>query len=61
MMKFLTSKDIMKTVTMQLFVIQLTLEQHGFELCRSTYRRTFSTVNTIVLHDPWLVESMDAK
>ena len=48
--------------TMQLFVIQLTLEQHGFELCRSTYRRIFfPTVNTVVLHDPWLVESMDAE
>ena len=39
--------------------IQWTLEQHWFELCESTYMQTFSVVNTIVLHDLPLAESLD--
>ena len=31
---------------------QLNLEQHGFELPKSTYCGVFSIVDTIVLHDP---------
>ena len=41
--------------------IHLTPEQHGFELCRSTYTQIFSTVDTTVLHDPQLLESMDVE
>lgn len=37
--------------------IQLTLEQHRFELCRSTQTCIFSIVNATVLHDQGLVES----
>ena len=37
--------------------MRLTLEQHGFELYRSTYMQIFSIVNTTVLHDLQLVES----
>ena len=35
---------------------QLNLEQHGFELRKSTYCGVFSIVDTIVLHDPQLFE-----
>ena len=38
--------------------IQWTLEQHGFELLGYTYVRIFFST---VLHDPWLVEFVDAK
>ena len=41
--------------------IQLTLEQHRFELHQSTYVDFFPVVNTTVLHDPWLVESLGAE
>ena len=41
--------------------IHLSLEQHGFELCGFPYRGLFSIVNTAVLHDLQLVESMDAE
>ena len=40
--------------------VQLTLEQCGFELSRSTYTY-FSIVSTIVLDSRWLVESVDAE
>ena len=36
--------------------IQLTLEQHGFELRRSIYSGIFSVVNTTTLHDLQLVD-----
>lgn len=36
--------------------IQLILKQQGFVLCGSTYIQIFSIVDTIVLHDPQLVE-----
>lgn len=42
----------------------MTPEQHGFELmCDfvSTYMQIFSIVHIIVLHDPQLVKSADAK
>ena len=35
---------------------QLTLEQHGFELCRSTYMWIFYSVHTAVLYHLQLVE-----
>ena len=38
------------------FLLQLTLEKHGFELHRSTYMGSFS-----IVHDPWLVDSMDTE
>lgn len=42
------------------FKAQLTLEQHMFELCQSTYTQIFfSVVNSIVLHNLWLVEPVD--
>ena len=37
---------------------QLTLEQHGFELCRSTYLRIFYSVHIAVLHHLQLLEFM---
>lgn len=40
---------------------QLTLEQRGFELCGSTYTWIFSIINTTVLYNLWLVESMDVE
>ena len=40
--------------------IQLTLEQYGFELHRSTYRRIFFTKPVLQgLYDAWLIESTD--
>ena len=45
--------------------IQLTVEQHGFELHRSTYTGTTGTFFTKYvphcLHDPLLTESLDAE
>lgn len=38
-------------------VVQLTLEQHGFELHESTYTQIFSIINTTILHHPPLVVS----
>lgn len=40
-------------------MIQLTLKLHGFEWHRSLPSRFFSVVNTIVLYNPYLFESMD--
>lgn len=40
--------------------IYLDLEQHRFELHRGTLKSGyFLVVNTTLLHDPWLVESMN--
>lgn len=41
--------------------VQLTLEQHNFELLGSTYMQIFSMVNITLLHDPWLVEFLDVE
>ena len=41
--------------------IQLTLEQHGFELHGSTYAWIFQEMRTIALHDPWVIESVDVE
>lgn len=41
-------------------VIELILEQYGFEQHVSTYMQIFS-INTTVLHSPRLVESMGAE
>ena len=41
--------------------VQLTLEQHRFELCRSTYVQIISVVNTVVLRGLLLVEPTDVK
>ena len=41
--------------------IQLTLEQHRFELRGSTYTRIFFSSKYYTLQDSKLVESMDAK
>ena len=42
--------------------IQLTLEQHGFELCRCIYTWIFFfSPNTTVLQHPQLVESEDVE
>lgn len=41
--------------------IHLSLEQHGFQLRGFPYRGLFSIVNTAVLPDLQLVESMDAE
>ena len=42
--------------------IQLTLEQHGFELCGSIYRQiVFQCIHTTVLHSLLLVDSADAE
>ena len=41
--------------------MQLTFEQHKFELHRPTYTWIFFSINTTVLHDRWLVESLDAE
>ena len=38
--------------------LQLTLEQHGFECAGPLIHGFFSIINTIGLHDPWLVESI---
>lgn len=40
---------------------ELPLEQHGFELRRSTYIRIFFIVNTTELHDLQLVKSEDVE
>ena len=39
--------------------VQLTLEQHRFEVLVSTYMQIFKTVNTAVSHDQRLVESAE--
>ena len=39
--------------------VQLSLEQKGFELCATTLYEHFFTINTIVLHSLWLVESVE--
>lgn len=41
--------------------IQLTFEQHGFELHGSLIHGFLKVVNTTVLYDPGLVESTDAE
>ena len=41
--------------------LQLPLEQHRFEWCRSTYTYIFSVVSTIVLRDLYLAESEDSE
>lgn len=41
--------------------VQLTLEQHRFELCGSTYVQIISVVNTVVLRGLLLVEPTDVK
>ena len=41
--------------------IQLTLEQHWFELCRSTYTWNFFKKYATVIHDPKLVESVNGE
>ena len=41
--------------------VQLTLEQHNFELLGSTYMQIFSMFNITLLHDPWLVEPRDVE
>lgn len=39
----------------------MTFDQYRFEWCGSTYMQIFLIVNTIVLHDPLLVESMQVE
>lgn len=39
--------------------IQLTLEEHELKLRRSTYTWIFFSTKYSVLHDAWLVESVD--
>ena len=39
--------------------IQLTLGQNGIELCKFIYIQIFFSINTAVLHNPWLIESAD--
>ena len=41
--------------------VELTLEQHRFELCGSTYMQIISVVNTVVLHGLLLVEPIDVE
>lgn len=41
--------------------MQLTFEQHKFQLHRPTYTWFFFSINTTLLHDRWLVESLDAE
>ena len=42
--------------------VQVTLEQYGFELCRPTYMWIFFfSINNTVLHDPELLEFIDAE
>ena len=41
--------------------VQLTLEQHGFDLCGSNYMGYFSIVNITVLHNPQLAESKNVE
>lgn len=41
--------------------VQLTCEQHGFELHGSTYMKYFSIVNIIAVQGPLLVESTDVE
>lgn len=40
--------------------IQLTLESHKFELSGSTYMRISSIVSGTMLHNSWMVDSVDA-
>ena len=49
----------MKTVDIRMLELQLTFEQHGFELHGSTYKWIFSIVNITVLCNPQLVELTD--
>lgn len=42
-------------------IVQLTLEQHGFELHESTYTQISSIINTAGLYDPGLVESSEVE
>ena len=57
---FSVSKYIIQVTNLHI-CIQLTLEQHRFELSGSTYSRIFSTISATVLPDPWLVESLHAE
>ena len=46
------------------FMVQLMLEQHGYELCRFIYMEIFfffPVVNTTLLHHPWLVKPVDVE
>ena len=40
---------------------KLTLEQHRFDLCGSTYMHIFSIAYTILLLNPWYVQSIDVE
>ena len=46
-----------KILSFSQWCIQLTLEQHGFELCRSLTVGFFSVVNTEVGQVLWLIDS----
>ena len=59
--KFLVSNSPTAEGDMQLTNVQLTLEQHRFELCGSTYVQIISVVNTVVLRGLLLVEPTDVK
>ena len=39
----------------------MTLEQHGCEVCGSTYMQSFLKANNVGLHDPQLAESTDVE
>ena len=39
---------------------KLAAEQHEFKLHRATYVKIFPTINSMLLHELWLVESTDA-
>jgi len=41
-------------------VFKLAPEQHEFKLHRATYMKIFPTINSMLLHELWLVESTDA-
>ena len=50
-----------KMCTTIVITLALTLEQYEFSLCSSTYMWIFfltNAVSTIVVYDPWLVESV---
>ena len=54
---FTTSLYIYIYIYIYSVCIQLTLEQHEFELHGSTYTQIFSVVDTVVLHDLPLVDA----
>ena len=56
-----TTKSSQRTIYIHSQHIQLTLEQHRFELQVHLYQDLFSMVNTAVLQIPGLFKSRDAE